>query len=198
MASGQYIAAFNQTIPPSVPAALPVITYRNRLKIEWAGETVELIHVDAAHTDSDSIVHFKRANVVHIGGAFGAGSTYPFYDSSSGGSLAGTIAAQERVLAIADDKTRIIADEGEPEGKAQLKAEHDMLVTLRDRVQTLIAAGKSEAEAVAAKPSADLDSTWVPEGSFLTGDAAVRMAYQSLKGIKPPSAPPAPAAPRSN
>ena len=191
MASGQYIAAFNQTIPPSPPAALPMLTYADEMAIHLGGEEVELIHVANAHTDNDSIIWFHRADVVHLGGAFGIGSTYPFYDLSSGGSLNGVIAAQERVLAIADDSTRIIADEGEPEGRRQLQAEHDALVTLRGRVQTLIDQGKSEAETIAAKPTADLDGAFVPKGAFLTGDVATRMAYQSLKGIRPPAAPPA-------
>ena len=191
MVSGQYIAVFNQTIPPSPPAALPRLTYGDQMTIHLDGETVELIHVPAAHTDSDSIIHFIRANVVHIGGSFGAGSSYPFYDLSSGGSLDGVIKVQERVLAFADDNTRIIADEGEPEGKRQLQAEHDMVVTLRGRVQKLIDQGKTEAEAVAAKPTADLDPIWVHNGGFLTGDRAVQMAYDSLKGIRPPGTPPA-------
>ena len=190
MMDGQYIAAFRQTIPPSAPAALPAITYRDEMTIHLDGETVELIHVPHAHTDADSIVWFRRADVVHMSGAYGPGVTYPFYDLSSGGSLAGVIAAQERVLRIADDKTRIIPDEGEPEGRAALQAQHDMLVTLRTRVQKLIDQGKSEADAVAARPTADLDATWVHKGGFLTGDVAVRMAYESLKGIKPPASPP--------
>jgi glyoxylase-like metal-dependent hydrolase (beta-lactamase superfamily II) len=190
MVSGQYIAAFNQTVPPSPSAALPVITYSDAMTIHLDGETIELIHPHSAHTDSDSVVWFRTADVVHMSGAYGPGSTYPFYDISSGGSLAGVISEQERVLAFADEKTRIIGDEGEPESKAALQAQHDMLVKLRNRVQALIDRGTSEAEAIAAKPTADLDPTWVPKGGFLTGDVAVRMAYDSLKGIKPPTSPP--------
>lgn len=190
MVSGQYIAAFNQVIPPSPPAALPVITYGDQLAIHLDGESVELFHPPSAHTDSDSIIYFRRADVVHIGGSYGPGTTYPFYDLSSGGSLTGVIAAQERVLGLIDDKTRIIADEGEPEGRSSLQAEHDMLVKLRERVQALIDEGKSEAEVIAAKPTADLDPIWVHKGGFITGDVAVRMAYESLKGIKPPISPP--------
>jgi glyoxylase-like metal-dependent hydrolase (beta-lactamase superfamily II) len=188
MASGWTIAAFRQTIPPQPAEALPSITYTDTLTLHLDGETVELIHVPAAHTDTDSIVWFRTADVVHMSGAYGPGSTYPFYDLSTGGSLAGVIAAQERVLAIADDRTRIIPDEDGPENKAQLQAQHDMLVKLRSRVQALIDQGKSEDEAVAAKPTADLDAAWVPKGAFLTGDVAVRMAYQSLKGVTPPPA----------
>jgi glyoxylase-like metal-dependent hydrolase (beta-lactamase superfamily II) len=185
MASGQHIAAFNQTIPPSPPAALPTITYEDAMTLHLDGETVELIHPKAAHTDSDSIVWFRGADVVHMSGSYGSGSTYPFYDISSGGSLNGVIAAQERVLSFADEKTRVLADEGLPEGRSGLQASHDMLVKLRERVLKLIDEGKSEAEAVAAKPTADLDPVWVPKGGFLTGDLAVRMAYESLKAKTP-------------
>jgi hypothetical protein len=54
-------------------------------------------------------------------------------------------------------------------------------------VQKLIDEGKTEDEAVAAKPTKDLDARWV-HGAFLTGDAITRLAYQSLKGVKPPAA----------
>ena len=185
MASGQYIAAFNQTIPPSPPAALPVITYAGGLVLHLDGETVDLIHIPKAHTDSDTIVRFRTADVVHMSGAYGPGSAYPFYDISSGGSLKGVIAVQERVLAFADDNTRIIGDEGEPESRRQLQAQHDMLLKLRDRVQKLVDQGRTEAEVIAAKPTADLDPVWVPKGGFLSGDVATRMAYQSLKGLQP-------------
>ena len=191
MAKGLYIAAFNQTIPPSPPEALPTVTYGKAMTLHFDGETVELIHAPHAHTDSDTLVFFRRANVIHASGTFGNDTTYPFYDLSSGGSLSGVIAAEETMLSLADDKTRIIADEGEPSTKAAIQASHDMLVKVRARVRALIAAGKSEAQAVAAKPTSDLDKTWVHPGGFITGDVATRMAYQSLKGIKPPTSPPA-------
>jgi cyclase len=188
MVKGQYIAAFNQTIAPSPPAALPAITYGDAMTIHFDGETIELIHAPHAHTDSDTLVYFRRANVIHASGTFGNDTTYGFYDLSSGGSLAGMIAAEEKILALADDRTRIIADEGEPASKAALQASHDMLVTVRARVRKLIAEGKSEAQAVAAKPTRDLDAKWVPKGGFITGDLYTRMAYQSLKGVQPPTA----------
>ena len=145
MADGQYIAAFNQKIPPSPSAALPVITYADGAVLHLDGETVELIHVPNAHTDSDTVVRFRTAGVVHMSGGFGPGGTYPFYDISSGGSLKGVIALQERVLSFADDNTRIIGDEGEPGSRRDLQAQHDMLVKVRGRVQKLIDQGKTEA-----------------------------------------------------
>jgi glyoxylase-like metal-dependent hydrolase (beta-lactamase superfamily II) len=195
MAKGNYIAAFHQTIPPAAPGALPTITYADAMTIHFDGETVELIHAPHAHTDSDSLVYFKRANVIHASGTFGNDTTYPFFDLSSGGSLSGVIAAEEKIFSLADDQTKIIADEGEPATKGAIQASHDMLLKVRTRIQKLVREGKSEAQAVAAKPTRDLDRRWVPKGGFITGDVFTRMAYDSLKGIKPPTAPkPAPTA----
>ena len=190
MAKGQYLAAFNQTIPPSVPAALPAITYADSMTIHFGGETVDLVHVPRAHTDNDTLVRFRRANVIHASGTIGGNGGYPFFDMSSGGSLAGTITAEDRMLTLSDAKTRIVADEGPPASTADLQASRDALVAIRTRVQKLIDEGKSEAEAIAARPTQDLDQRWAPRGGFLSGDVITRMAYQSLKGIVPPTRPP--------
>ena len=189
MAKGQYLAAFKQTIPPSPPAALPAITYIETMTIHFDGETVQLFHAPRAHTDSDTLVYFKRANVIHASGTFGGDRSYPFFDMSSGGSLAGMIGAEEKMLSLSDDKTRIIADEGDPGSTEGLKASRDMLVKIRVRIQKLIDEGKSEDQIVAAKPTKDLDARWAQQASPLTGDFFTRLAYQSLKNVTPPTRP---------
>ena len=83
-------------------------------------------------------MRFKRANVIHASGTIGGDGGYPFFDMSSGGSLAGTIAAEEKMLSLSDDRTRIVPDEGAPASTADLKASRDALVTIRARVQKLI------------------------------------------------------------
>ncbi len=173
--------AFGQAIPPARPAALPTVVYTDAMTLHFNGETIQLFHPANAHTDSDTLVHFKRANVIHASGTIGGDGGYVFFDGALGGSLAGTIAAQEKMLSVSDDRTRIVADEGAPASTALLKASRDMLVTLRSRVQKLIDEGKTEDEAVVAKPTQDFDAQWVHPGNFLTGDALTRMAYQSLK-----------------
>jgi cyclase len=178
--------AFNQAIPPSPPAALPTVVYTDAITLHFDGETVQLFHPPNAHTDSDTLVHFKRANVIHASGTIGGDGGYPFFDIGSGGSLAGTIVAEDKMLSLADDETRIVADEGDPASTATLKASRDMLVTLRARVQNLIDEGKSEDEAVASKPTNDFDAQWVHQGNFVTGDTMTRLAYQSLKAPTTP------------
>jgi cyclase len=173
MAKGQYLAAFRQTIPPSPPAALPAIVYADTMTIHFDGETVQLVHSPRAHAS----------------GTFGGDRSYPFFDMSSGGSLAGTIAAEEKMLSLSDDKTRVVADEGDPGSREGLKASHDMLVTLQARVQKLIDEGKSEDQVVADKPTKDLDARWARQGSPLNGDFYTRLVYQSLKPVRPPTKP---------
>jgi glyoxylase-like metal-dependent hydrolase (beta-lactamase superfamily II) len=187
MAKG--FTAFNQAIPPAPPAALPTVTYAEAMTIHFDGETVELSHPPGAHTDSDTLVHFRRANVIHASGTIGGDGGYPFFDMSSGGSLAGMIVAEDKMLSVADDATRIVADEGNPASTATLEASRDMLVALRARVQKLIDEGKNEDEAVATKPTKDFDAKWVHPGNFVTGDTMTRLAYQSLKGAGAPAAP---------
>jgi cyclase len=179
MAKG--FTAFGQPVPPAAPAALPTVVYDDAVTLHFAGETVQLFHPSNAHTDSDTLVHFERANVIHASGTIGGDGGYVFFDMASGGSLVGTIAAEDKMLSLADDKTRIVADEGDPATTAMLRAQRDMLVTLRARVQRLIDEGKSEDEAVAAKPTQDFDAQFVHQGDFLTGDAMTRLTYQSLK-----------------
>jgi len=119
MANG--FTAFNQAIPPSPPAALPTVTYADAMTIHFDGETVQLFHPPNAHTDSDTLVHFKRANVIHASGTIGGDGGYPFFDMGSGGSLAGMIVAEDKMLSLADDRTRIVADEGEPASTETLR-----------------------------------------------------------------------------
>jgi glyoxylase-like metal-dependent hydrolase (beta-lactamase superfamily II) len=189
MAKGQYLAAFKQTIPPSPSAALPALTYADTLTIHFDGETVQLVHVPRAHTDNDTLVYFKRANVIHASGTFGGDRTYPFFDMSSGGSLAGMIGAEEKMLSLSDSKTRIIPDEGDPGSTEGLKASRDMLVAIRARVQKLVDAGKTEDQVIADKPTRDLDTRWAQQGSPLNGDFFSRLAYQSLKNARPATTP---------
>jgi glyoxylase-like metal-dependent hydrolase (beta-lactamase superfamily II) len=115
MATGGRDAFSNQPIPPAVPGALPIVTYRDAMTIYFNGETIDLIHAPPSHTDSDTIVYFRNANVIFVGGIYGNNLNYPFIDIGMGGSLAGVIAAEEMILPMIDDNTKIFADQGSGE-----------------------------------------------------------------------------------
>ncbi len=97
MSVEQFLAAFNQKVPASPKAALPIITFADSVTFNLNGDEIRSFHVAPAHTDGDTVVYFKKANVVHMGDCFFNGM-YPFIDLSSGGSIDGVIAAADKVL----------------------------------------------------------------------------------------------------
>jgi glyoxylase-like metal-dependent hydrolase (beta-lactamase superfamily II) len=177
MSTEQFMKAFNRTIAPSPKAALPVVTFNDTVTFHLNDETIHAFHVPPAHTDGDSVIFFKNANVVHAGDLFFR-ARFPFIDLSAGGSFSGMIAASERLLELVDDETKIIPGHGDLATKSDLQEYRDMLVLVKERVAPLIAAGKTEAEVVAAKPLADSPS-W-GEG-FVNADRFLSIVYQSLK-----------------
>jgi glyoxylase-like metal-dependent hydrolase (beta-lactamase superfamily II) len=177
----QFLEAFQARVPAAPEMALPVVTYTDSVTFHLNGEEIHGLHIPPAHTDGDSIVWFKKANVIHMGDLFFNG-IYPFIDASTGGSLDGMIAASDRVLGLANDATQIIPGHGPMAKKADLKAYREMLATVRDTMKPMVAAGRTLAEVRAAKPTAALDATWGK--GFLTPDAFVAVAFASLGGTK--------------
>ena len=155
---------FHMTIPAYSAGALPTVTFADTMKHDHNGDTVERVHYDPAHTDTDIYIHFHNADVLHCGDIF-FNKSYPFIDEGSGGSIGGTIDAAQKSLMLAGDKTKIIPGHGPLGDKADLKAYIDMLSTVRDKVAALKKSGASEQEVIAKKPTADLDSTWAHGGS---------------------------------
>ncbi|TMQ69489.1 MAG: MBL fold metallo-hydrolase [Candidatus Eisenbacteria bacterium] len=154
-----------RSLPPYPGPALPLISFRDRITFHVNGDTLQVIHVPPAHTDGDCFLLFEKANVLHTGDLFFNGR-YPFIDVPSGGSVDGMVAADEKILALANDRTRIIPGHGPLGDKASLQGFHDMMVQVRDRIRPLVAAGKTKDEIVAAKPTADFDETWGKGGAM--------------------------------
>ncbi len=177
MSKEQFNAFFNRKSPPSPEAALPVVTFADSVTFHWNGDEIRVYHAPPAHTDGDSLVHFVRADVVHMGDLFFKGN-YPFVDVSSGGKVDGVIAAADRVLSAISDKTKIIPGHGPLATKADLQAYRDTVKTVRDRVAKLKAEGKTKEQAIAARPTADLDEQWGK--GFIKGDAIVGFTYDTL------------------
>ncbi|HVP12284.1 MAG TPA: MBL fold metallo-hydrolase [Phycisphaerae bacterium] len=159
MSTDQYIANIDQKVPASPPAALPTTTYSDAMTLYWNGEEIQIIHLEPAHTDGDSLVYFRKANVLHTGDIFFAGQ-YPFMDVRAGGSIDGMIKGIDRALLITNEKTRIIPGHGPVSSQSDLRAYAQMLRTARDNVRSLVQQGKSRDEVIAAKPTRELDENW--------------------------------------
>jgi cyclase len=155
---------FHMSLPAYPAGALPSATFDDSMHHKHNGDSIELVHYDPAHTDTDIYIHFHNANVLHCGDIF-FNKTYPFIDEGSGGSIGGTISAAQKSLALADDNTKIIPGHGPLGNKADLKKYIDMLSAVRDKVAALKKTGASEQEVLAKKPTADLDADWAHGGS---------------------------------
>jgi glyoxylase-like metal-dependent hydrolase (beta-lactamase superfamily II) len=163
--------------PPAPQGALPSDTYTNFSKIRLKGRVADLKHIANAHTDGDTYVWFKTANVLSTGDTFTNGR-YPNIDFANGGNIRGMIAASDAYLKLTNAKSRIVPGHGPVADKAALTEYRTMLVTARDRMTKLVKEGKSEDDVIAAKPFADLDAKWAP--TELASKNFIRVVYHSL------------------
>ncbi len=163
--------------PPTAKPGLPVVTVAGELTFHINGDEVNAFHAPRAHTDGDLIVHFRKSDVVHMGDTYFNGF-YPFIDVSSGGTAEGVLAAAERVLALAGDKTKIIPGHGPLASKADLQAYRDMLTTNIQRVKEARRSGKSDEDIRNSKPFADLDERYGK--GFINPQAFVAMMLAAV------------------
>ena len=181
MSTAQVMKELDRIVPPSPTGALPVVTFTEEVTFHLNGDELHAIHVPPAHTDGDAIVHWRRANVIHMGDIFFAG-LYPFIDLSGGGTLDGVIGAVDVALGLANDATRIIPGHGPLASKADLQTYRTMLGTIRERFAAQIAAGKSLAEVKAMGLTREWDEA---QGKvFITPDKLAEIVYADLSRRK--------------
>jgi len=173
--SGQKTAAVEKD-------AVPTQTYNTNdgITLQVQGVTAQVKHPPSAHTDTDSYVYFTQANVLATGDTMSTGPRYPTIDYANGGSINGIIATTEAWLALTNAQSKIVPGHGALATKADLQKYHDMLVNVRSAVQAEIAAGKTEDQAVAAKPLAKIGAEL--KSPQMVDDNMVKMVYRSLKG----------------
>ncbi len=169
--------------PPAPAVALPVVTYADGLKLHLNGDEVRTVHTGGGHTDGDSIVIWKQANVIHMGDLFMNKVSLPFVDLNSGGNAVRLLATIEKALALSNDQTKIIPGHGPMATKADLAAWRDMLKSVVGAVQAGVKAKKTLAQIQATKPAAP----WEIESGFIKGDAFVEAVYKSVmaKSVAP-------------
>jgi glyoxylase-like metal-dependent hydrolase (beta-lactamase superfamily II) len=162
------------------PGALPAITYTDSMTLHFNGEEIYIYHPAPAHTDGDSIVYFRHANVMHVGDV-PSSLRYPNIGVTDGGSVEGMIAAARQVMKIANADTKIIPGHlGPVVGFKEIQQQLEMFAAVRDRVLSAIRAGKTLEEVVASKPTADFDQGRM--GGAITPDRFVTLVYQDLSG----------------
>ena len=131
-----------QIRPPAPKAALPVITFDDRLTVHVNGEDIRAIHFPKGHTDGDAIIFFSKSNVVHMGDDFFSGR-FPFIDLQSGGSVKGLIANLDKVIPQIPAGAKIIPGHGPLSTIDDLKKFASMLKESTALVEAGIRGGKS-------------------------------------------------------
>ncbi len=159
-------------------AALPAVTYATSMTLHFNGEEIYIYHPEPAHTDGDSIIYFRHANVMHVGDV-PSSLRYPNIGVNEGGSVDGMIAAAQQVMKIANADTKIIPGHlGPVVGFDEIKQQLNMFAVVRDRILSAIRAGKTVEQVVASKPTADFDQGRL--GGAITPDRFVTLVYTDL------------------
>jgi glyoxylase-like metal-dependent hydrolase (beta-lactamase superfamily II) len=179
MSTEQFNAIFNRRTPPSPAGALPVVTFTDTVTFHLNGDDIVVFHVAPAHTDGDALVHFTKADIIHMGDTYFA-TGYPFVDVSSGGNVNGVIGAADRALALCGPQTIIIPGHGPVSNCGALREYRNMLVTARDRVQAEMRRGRTLEQLKAANVTAEFDAKW--GGGFIRPAVFVELVYRSLGG----------------
>lgn len=166
--------------PKQTDASLPIITFNDKMSLYINGEQVLIFHVDNAHTDGDTLLYFKKSNVLHTGDTYFNGR-YPYIDLKSGGSIDGYIQAVKSAMILIDENTKIIPGHGNQSNKTEYTAFLNMLETLKSSIETEISNGKTEDEIFA---NTSLTKTYDDLNygcCFISSEKIRRTLYKSLK-----------------
>jgi glyoxylase-like metal-dependent hydrolase (beta-lactamase superfamily II) len=166
---------------PAPAAALPVVTYDQKITFHMNGEDVEAIPVRSAHTDGDTLVRFVRNDVLMTGDYFRS-LGYPNIDRANGGTLQGMLDGLAQTIALCGPNTKVIPGHGATVDRAALVAHRDMIIAIRDKVAPLVRQGRSLEQVIASKPTADFDAKVPSVGT--TGDRFIGQLFAELQSSK--------------
>jgi glyoxylase-like metal-dependent hydrolase (beta-lactamase superfamily II) len=181
-------AVMDRMIKEKAPdCALPTTTYDiyPTSSLYFNDEGIELRHMPAAHSDGDSLVFFRRSDVVSAGEIFNT-NLYPFIDIEHGGSVDGVVAALNALLEITipalkqERGTYVIPGRGRLADEADVSEYRDMVTIVRDRVRALLARKLTLEQVKAERPTLDYDGRYGGTEGPWTPDRFVEAVYRSL------------------
>lgn len=153
---------------PSPPTARPLLTFGDAISFGLNGEQIDVVKVPSAHTDGDSYIYFRNADVLHLGDVFRT-TGYPFIDVDNGGSAQGTLEALQLALEMSGPNTKIVPGHGDLSTADDVREFRDMIAVVKQRVSELIEQGMTLEQVLAAAPTADFDARYGDPERFLQG-----------------------------
>ncbi len=154
--------------------SLPVITFSETMALHFNGETINIFHVDNAHTDGDVIIHFQNANVYHMGDVF-VRYGFPYIDMEHGGNINGFIDALEKAGMMMNNQTKVIPGHGQISVRQDVIDLKEWLTDIRDVVKKLKDEGKSKEEIISLNPLKEVIS------ADANLESIVNMVYEGLE-----------------
>lgn len=178
--TSQEVKLFNMKTKPYPAHALPSITYETALTLHMNDEEIELIHLPGGHTDGDSVVFFKKANVVHMGDHFFNGF-FPFVDVQNGGNVSRMAENVGKVLAMLDDGAIIIPGHGPVATKQDLVAFKRMLEGTTSEIELMRSAGMNLQQ----MQKKGLSDKWIEwADGFLSEEVWISIVSSSLDSVR--------------
>ena len=159
LSTDQVVELLGRKVPPLSKVGLPVITFSQTITFRLNGDEITVTKIAPAHTDGDSFVRFKNANVVHTGDVFAA-YRYPFIDVENGGSIKGIVKAMDALLPTLDENTKVIPGHGSLSGKKDVAAYREMIAKTGARVEQAVKQKKTLEQVIALKPTREYDEIW--------------------------------------
>jgi glyoxylase-like metal-dependent hydrolase (beta-lactamase superfamily II) len=182
------------TAPTSKEAAVsqeswPTDTYDNDRWDLFNDEAIVIEHPHAAHTDGDSIVFFRRSDVISVGDIL-TPEHFPIIDAARGGSVNGEIGALNQIIGILvpreneEGGTYVIPGHGRLCDRDVVANYRDMVTIVRDRIEDLVKKGKTLEQVKAAKPTLDYDGIYGADTGPWTTDRFIEAIYRDLSEAK--------------
>lgn len=165
---------------PLPAAALPTVTFTDSLRLNVNGEDILLWNPRAAHTDGDAMLWFPARNLIHTGDIVEVGAP-PFIDWWAGGTLDGMIAAVDRVLAMSDERTKIVPGHGDVVDRAWVTRYRRMLATAGEKARAAISSGQSLKDFADSKPLEEFNDM---VGGERRARRVALQTYFGLNGLK--------------
>jgi cyclase len=171
-------------------AAWPTDTYfTDTRNLFFNNEAIQMLHPPAAHGDGDSLIFFRKSDVISTGDLFDF-TRYPLVDVQHGGSFTGLLEAVNRIVDLAitrdwqEGGTMVIPGHGRLGDQSDVVEYRDMLTIVRDRMQDLIKKGMTLEQVKAARPTLDYDGRYGAATGPWTTDMFVETAYRDLSRDK--------------
>ncbi len=159
--------------------------YTPRKDLFFNGEAVMITHQANAHTDGDSLVFFRRSDVISTGDIYRT-TAYPFIDVANGGTLQGVLNGLNNILDMAvpadrqEGGTMIIPGHGRLSDEADVLDYRDMLTIIRDRIAYRIDQGDTLDQVLASEPTYDYDARYGADTGFWTTEQFVETVFNEL------------------